>query len=549
LLARVREIPFDPSPYRPSSRLFWNEFYLAIELLPEWERCPSARLWWESPAVQTEWARLRELSLVDYEAVAALKARALSLLAACFFAEASEEERRTFADFVAGNPWLEAYARFQAAQDTKLAPSTSLWADGVPQENAIKLLAAREGRAWARAGNTLAGEGGAAKTLVGEGGAGKTLVGEGGAGKAMDALTGYHLYCQWRMEQQLAALRERAGTGLLLDLPLGVHPQGFDVHQWPGLFVKGVSSGAPPDDFFAEGQVWDSPPLHPEADRRNGYRYLSACLATQMRHATCLRLDHVMSFHRLFWVPAGMSAADGVYVTYPAEEMYAVLSLESHRHHCEVVGEDLGTVPAGVRPSLRRHGIARTWVLQGALQLQKARAISLSGRQEEPREQLGARLRVDSVPAGAVAMLNTHDMVPFAGYLQGDDLRRREESGALTGAAARSALAARRRLVRALACHFALPGNHPLSQGETKPTDEKVMVETEENPVSGLLARVLAWLARSPARLVLVNLEDVWGETEPQNTPGTGSERPNWRRKIACSLEELRGTGPGGRIR
>lgn len=478
LLARGRspEVvePFDPSPYRPSSRLFWNELYLAVDRLPEWDRCAAARHLWDSLGTQTEWQRLRSLPLVDYLSVARLKKQVLESLAACFFAEALEEERRSFAEYVKDNPLAREFALFQAVSAERLSL-------GEPRKNGA----------------------GTENERVDEG------------------VVDFHLYCQWRMEQQLAELGRGPGAALMLDVPLGVHPAGFDVTKWPELFVPGVSCGAPPDDFFAEGQVWNFPPPHPERDRQNGYSYLSSCLAAQMRHARYLRVDHVMAFHRLFWVPQGMSAGQGVYVTYPAEEIYAVLSLESHRHHTVVVGEDLGTVPAGVRSSMRRHGVARTWVFQSAVHVRR------SGKRSSEDT-----VSLEPVPSGTVATLNTHDMVPFAGFLRGDDIARREGRGEMTPAAARRALAARRRLVTALLRHFEVPC---AAAGSAVTADFFLP----------LLVGVLRWLAGSPARLVLINLEDLWAETEPQNLPGTGPERPNWRRKTARTLEELASVGDG----
>jgi 4-alpha-glucanotransferase len=283
-----------------------------------------------------------------------------------------------------------------------------------------------------------------------------------------------------------------------------VHPEGFDAAQWPGLFVKDVSAGAPPDDFFTGGQVWDSPPLHPEADRIDGYRYLSDSLAHQMRHAHYLRIDHMMSFHRLFWVPQGMEAADGVYVEYRAEEAYAVLALESHRHRTVVFGEDLGTVPAGVRASMGRHAVGRTWVFQT-----RPRASGVAS----------------AIPPGSVATLGTHDMFPLAGFLRGDDVALRERMGLLGPDAARRETAARRRLVGRLAAALGAPGCGEDGGG----------VRTWRSILKG----AIGWLAASPARLVLVNLEDLWLETRPQNVPGTGLERPNWRSKAARALEGL----------
>ncbi len=312
----------------------------------------------------------------------------------------------------------------------------------------------------------------------------------------------YHLYCQWQMDRRLARLGAAPSPGLLFDLPLGVHPQGFDVCRWPELFAAGMSTGSPPDPFFAAGQDWCMPPLLPEADRLSGYDYFSACLRNLMRHAAMVRIDHMMSFHRLFWVPEGSDPKDGAYVTYPAEELYAVLSLESHRCRTAVVGEDLGTVPPGVRANMGRHGVARTSIFLGGL---------------KPR---GKSLEVE-IPKGAMVTLETHDMVPLAGFLHGDDIQARVETGQLHPEAARGEAAARRRLVARLAHHFNAPTSDP------------------DAAAPAILAGSLALLARSRARTVMVNLEDLLLERRPQNLPGTGTERPNWRRKAAATVEEL----------
>ena len=272
-----------------------------------------------------------------------------------------------------------------------------------------------------------------------------------------------------------------------------------------------VSAGAPPDAFFTLGQIWDFPPLHPERTRADGHRYFAASVRQQMRHARYLRLDHVMSLHRLFWVPEGSPAEDGVYVKYPAEELYAVLCLESVRNETALVGEDLGTVPRGVRSAMRSHGLARTWVLQASLRN-------------------SARDPIGKIPPHAVASINTHDMFPFAGFLAGADIEARVATGQLAAAAAE--LRRRARLVSRLAEY--LQGLDMQVASDTQPSVESI----------ALLGSVLACLSRSRAELVLVTLEDLWSETKPQNQPGTGSECPNWCRKAAVSLDEM---GEAGR--
>ena len=177
---------------------------------------------------------------------------------------------------------------------------------------------------------------------------------------SLDAAGRYHLYVQWVADTQLAEI----GDSLYLDLPVGVHPLGFDPWWEPDLFVDGVEGGAPPDAFFATGQSWGFRPLHPRALRDQGYRYPVACLRHIMRRASVIRIDHVMGLHRLYWVPDGFDAVDGVYVRYRLDEMLAVIALEADRTGTAVVGEDLGTVPDEVRAGMERSRMLRSWVFE-----------------------------------------------------------------------------------------------------------------------------------------------------------------------------------------
>ncbi len=233
-----------------------------------------------------------------------------------------------------------------------------------------------------------------------------------------------------------------------------------------------------------------------------------------MRHARYLRIDHVMSLHRLFWIPEGAEPADGVYVSYPADELYAVVCLESHRNRTMVVGEDLGTVPPGLRASMQRHGLSRTWVLQSSLRPRAARPVR-------------------PVPRHAAASLGTHDMFPFAGFLRGDDIAARVATGQLGREGARRESAARRRLVARLADSLPAAANRAAADAGwvTEPT---APCEVE------LLQAAIEYMAASEAALVVVNLDDLLGETRAQNLPGTGAELDNWRHKTAGSEIDVR---------
>jgi 4-alpha-glucanotransferase len=276
-----------------------------------------------------------------------------------------------------------------------------------------------------------------------------------------------------------------------------VHAYSYDVWRERAAFAVEASGGAPPDAVFTKGQDWGFPPLHPEGIRAQRYRYVIAYIRHHLQHAKLLRIDHVMGLHRLFWVPKGCSPSEGAYVRYPAEELYAVLSLESHRHSAAIVGENLGTVPSAVNKAMGRHNIQRMYVLQYELPSVFQRPLR-------------------TVPADEVANINTHDMPPFAAFWQGLDLHDRFALGLMDEAGLRHE-------------------QHNLqAQKEALITllqREGWLRQEDSDDLQMILTACLSYLAASPAQVVLVNLEDLWLETRPQNVPGTGVERANWCRK------------------
>jgi 4-alpha-glucanotransferase len=216
-----------------------------------------------------------------------------------------------------------------------------------------------------------------------------------------------------------------------------------------------------------------------------------------MRGAGVLRIDHVMGLHRLFCIPDEMEATEGVYVHMPHEELYAVVALESHRHQTMIVGEDLGTVPDAVREAMDRHAFSRMYVLPFELRP-------------------GETMIMGEIPESCVASANTHDLPTWRGWWEGRDIDVRVEMGLTAEDEAEDEKRERKETARALA--------------------DRLGVEPEP---AATLEAALGALAASDARLLLVNLEDLWLEEAPQNVPGTHRERPNWRRKAALSLEEM----------
>lgn len=436
LLATFLDEPFEPSPYAPASRLFWNEFYLDVTRVPEFSNCLPAQKLFISPEFQKELHSFQKTSLVNYRRGINLKRKVLQYMVHYFFS-CNSSRRTDFEHWTKTYPLVKDYARFRATTEQKKTGWFE-WPDRMQ----------------------------------------KGILQEGDFDPSVER---YHLYVQWLAHQQFKELIKDCpeGSGLYLDLPLGVNRAGYDVWREQSSFALKADCGAPPDEFFTEGQNWGFPPLHPERIRENGYKYYINSLRHNMRYAKILRLDHVMALHRLFWIPQGFSAREGIYVRYQAEEFYAILTLESLRHRTSIVGEDLGTVPRYVRPAMAKHNLNRMYVLSAEFNPNPTKALQ-------------------PVPAPTMASLNTHDMPPFASFWKHMNLKKR----------------------KALSVFLRRKGFLGNKEG-----------------IRFVLTGCLSFLASSQARILLINLEDLWLETVAQNAPGKTKEHPNWQRKARYRLE------------
>jgi len=370
LLPTFLDEPFEPSPYAPVSRLFWNEFYVNPTQAPEFQKCDLAKELLRSSVFKNSLEAFRSSSFVDYEQEMAARRQTIEALLHCLSTR-SNRSGAEFQRFVQTHPQLEDYARFRAMTESR-RQSWCLW----PERQRNGILEPGDFREDARK---------------------------------------YHLYAQWLAHEQVQALGEKArrgGPGLYLDFPLGVHTDGYDVWRHRNAFALGVSGGAPPDTFFTKGQDWGFPPFHPEGLRDQDYRYYIDSLRHHMKHSVLLRIDHVMGLHRLFWVPHGLAPTEGAYVHYRPDEFYAILNLESHRHKTGIVGENLGTVPPYVNRVMTQHGIRGMYVGQFGVHPDPARAL------EDP-------------PVESVSSLNTHDTPTFAAFWEGLDISDRQELGLL----------------------------------------------------------------------------------------------------------------------
>ncbi len=308
----------------------------------------------------------------------------------------------------------------------------------------------------------------------------------------------YHLKAQALVREQLGGLLRRLkedGVRVGLDLAVGVHPDGYDPWSRQSLFVQGMSVGAPPDPGFPSGQDWGFMPVLPEASRREGHRYVGSSIAHQATLAGVLRVDHVMALQRLYWIPHGFGLHEGTYVRHPVEELFAVLTLESHRHRCEIIGENLGTVPPEINEALPRH---RIW----GMYLAEFEAMGEDPRLPTERE---------------AALIGTHDTPTLAGWVAGIDIDERVRCGLLDPESAPAEREAR------------AAGAKRLAQ----------ILDSDLEDLPALLAKLLDWLGGSSSPLIIPWLEDLWLEADQVNLPGTrSSERPNWQRPMGRLLDQ-----------
>jgi 4-alpha-glucanotransferase len=297
---------------------------------------------------------------------------------------------------------------------------------------------------------------------------------------------GFHAWLQWLLDRQLAdAGRE---IHVLHDLPIGVDAGGVDAWEWQDVLGIGASVGAPPDRFTTRGQDWGIPPFIPTRLRAARYAPFVQTIRAALRHGRGLRIDHVMGLFRLFWIPHGLSPADGTYVRYPADDLLGLLALESHRARAIIVGEDLGTVEAGVRERLAAE-----------------RVLSYRLLWFEPGEPA-------TFPELALAAVNTHDLPTVAGLWSGADLETQRALGLAPNEAFQAAL--RERVVR-------LTG-----------------LDESAEPAQAV-ERLHAAMARAPSMLVSATLDDALAVVERPNFPSTVYEWPNWSLALPRDLDGL----------
>lgn len=480
--------PAHASPYSPSSRLRLNVLYLDVEAMEDFRTCEEAQRQVRSAQFQARLARLRDEPLVNYPGVAAAKFEILEKLYAHFSRYQLKPDRaraRAFREFQQrGGALLRRHASFEALQAHFYATDASIWGWPVwpqayrdPESSAVGRFAAEH----------------------------------------LDRIE-FHEYLQWQAEHQLAQLSQRVrarglAVGLYLDLAVSVDRAGSDTWTQADTYALGSSIGCPPDEFNLNGQDWGLPPLRPDRLRAGHYRLFRATLSQSMHGAGALRIDHVMGLMRLFWIPPGKTAADGAYVHYALNEMLAIVALESQRHRCMVIGEDLGTVAGEMRAALADFEVLSYRLLY----FERGAGGEFRSSADYPRE--------------ALVALSTHDLATLAGWWQGQDLRLRQALGLFPDQAVheQQLLDRARDRVRIL---LALQDAGLLPEG----TEVESGAAPELAPA--VAQAIHAFVAMTPSRVMMVQLEDALGVVDQANLPGTSAEHPNWRRKLPENLEK-----------
>ena len=482
--------PAHISPYSPSNRQFLNVLYISVEDVPDFPECEAAQQCVAEPKFQALLRELRATRNVDYVRVAAAKFEVLSMLYASFRTRHLDEER----------PRGEAFRRFQAVQGEPLR----LHAIYDALDGHLRLQGPQYWGwpSWPEEYRDPASP--AVQRFARE---------------RIEDIE-YFEYLQWLAAEQLSAAQSAAreagmAIGLYGDVAVGANPAGSETWSNRHLYLQGASVGAPPDALALKGQDWGIPPQDPNELRIQQYEPFIGLVRNMMRYVAALRFDHVMTLYRLWWVPRGLLSKDGTYVHYPLQDLIAILALESHRNHCIVIGEDLGTVPEAMAEAMEHY---RAYHYKVLLFEQVA-----DGSFKPPTAY---------VP-GAMAVVTTHDLPTLRGWWEEHDVELRSKLDLYPSAEIQlqtheARVKDRVSLLRALV----VAGLWHWNEGDPLPA------------YSAALSRAVhAFIGLSSANIALIQIEDLIGMTDPVNVPGTDTEHANWQRKVAASVTDIFSNG------
>jgi 4-alpha-glucanotransferase len=474
--------PYNTSPYLPNSIFYQNLIYLDVEGIDDFRYSPEAQQIFHEPEAQQELAELRDSKTVQYERVQSIKLRFLKLAFQHFLGNPSPAFREyqrhegdlllRFATFCAldahlhsQNPDLWLWRDWPAGYQDPVSPETRAF----QQEHSESIA--------------------------------------------------FYMWIQWHLHRQLSAVQEHAQAaglpiGLYHDLALATDRFGADLWAHRPFYVDGARVGSPPDDFSPQGQDWAFPPPNKYQHRASCYQLFIESIRKTCRHGGALRIDHVMRFFRLYWIPDGSDATSGAYVRDFADDLIGILALESVRNQVLIIGEDLGTVEPHVRETLARYGILsyRLFYFE--------------------RDAHGCYKAPYDYPYQALVSSTTHDLPTIGGFWVNQDIDARHNSGTIDENGYRDQLAGRvrekQKMLDALFAAGLLPDTTPRDAGQIP-------------ELTGELHNaIIGFLASTPSMLLVLNQEDLSKEIDQQNLPGTTWQHPNWSRKMKFTLDQLR---------
>jgi 4-alpha-glucanotransferase len=481
-------MPESASPYSPSSRRWLNVSYIDVTAMPGFSLCARTQSLVSAPAFVQQLSAQRSKDFVDYSGVMQLKLPVMKSLYQWFAEQKGNNNKaltKAFKQFKTdGGGSLQQLALYDALhaylyQQDSMHWGWPNWPEEYrdPQSDAVQAFAVKH-----------------------------------------QAELDFYCYLQFMAQQQLAQAQQVAkDAGMLLglyrDLAVGVSEASTEMWGNPDLYCRDASVGAPPDPLGPAGQNWGLPPMYPYQLYKQGYQPMIDLLRANMQHAGALRIDHVMALLRLWWVPkTAENAGGGAYVYYPIMDLLGILALESQRNQAVIIGEDLGTVPDGIRELLAQYNVYsyRVFFFETAAD--------------------GGYISPKHYPVQAMATLTTHDLPTLIGFWHCEDLRLGKELGLYKDEAQLQGLYAQRhankqRILDSLHGHHSLPGDYSRS-AENLGMDQTLNYAMQRH------------LAATSSQLLCLQLEDALQMTQPVNIPGTSNEYPNWRRKLSEPIEQ-----------
>ena len=482
--------PPTPNPYSPTSRHFLNASYLDVESIADYLESGFSL----SKDQQARIVSLRTCELIDHAAVIELKFDVL---------------RELFENFrvhhlAVNSPRAREFAAFKQERGERLSlfaifeASACLQAGGTPGEAPPKPM-------------TFAATDSVAVDAF--------MVEHGD-------LVNFFAYLQWQADIQLRRVVERTrrrgmAIGLYVDLAVGCTFGSADIWSQAEMFATGVEIGAPADDFSPDGQSWGTAPLRPDALAKEAYATFVQLLRDNMQYAGAIRIDHVLGLMRQFWVPSDRPPTEGAYVRYPLQELLALTALESKRHRCIVVGEDLGNVPDEIRHALWQWGVLSTRIFYFEKYWEGDHAFKIP----------------EHYPDQALTTVGSHDLPTLRGFWEQRDL----DTFASLNRFPSTEFAEDRYQQRRYDRDRILARMHESQVDSTGIDPDKPLTAAA---TSQLAIWLYSWLAQSPSQILLVQPEDVFGVLEQTNIPGTITEHPNWRHKLPINLADWRDHEP-----